>query len=67
MSDISPHCLPTNAINSCGIGRVYAATTPGYNTNKAHMDLGAVLIYRSALTGAQIQQNHDYFKARYGL
>ena len=56
-----------DSINSCGIGRVYPASTPGYDTTKAHMDLGAILIYRSALTGVQIQQNHDYFKARYGL
>lgn len=56
-----------DAINSCGIGRVYPASSPSYNTEKAHMDLGAIMIYKSALTGTQIQQNHDYFKARYGL
>lgn len=56
-----------DAKNSCFVGRQYSSTDPGYANGAANMELGVFMIYKSALTGTQIQQNYDYFRVRYGL
>jgi len=56
-----------DAKNSCFVGRQYSAPDPGYANAAANMELGVIMIYKSALNGTQIQQNYDYFKVRYGL
>lgn len=57
-----------DAIASCFIGRQRSAPDPGYwNSTSSPMDMGVFMIYTSALTGTQIQQNFDFFRGRYGI